>query len=59
LARAFNAFYRDCYVLDQANLPLSQARLALTQATRTVLARALTLMGMSAPERMDRGEQPA
>jgi arginyl-tRNA synthetase len=59
LARAYNAFYRDCYVLDQANLPLSQARLALTQATRTVLARALTLMGMSAPERMDRGEQPA
>jgi arginyl-tRNA synthetase len=59
LARAYNAFYRDCYVLDQANLPLSQARLALTQATRTVLARALTLMGMSAPERMDRGEQPS
>lgn len=59
LARVYNAFYRDCYVLDQANLPLSQARLALTQATRNVLARSLTLMGMSAPERMDRGEQPA
>lgn len=59
LARAYNAFYRDCYVLDPANLPLSQARLALTQATRNVLARSLTLMGMSAPERMDRAEQPA
>jgi arginyl-tRNA synthetase len=59
LARVFNSFYRDCYVLDQANLPVSQARLALTQATRNVLARALTLMGMSAPERMDRAEQLA
>ncbi len=57
LARIFNAFYRDCYVLDPANLPLSLARLKLTQATKLVLARTLTLMGMSTPERMERAEQ--
>ena len=58
LARAFNAFYRDCFVLDMNNLPLSLARLKLTQATKLVLARSLTLMGMSAPDRMERAEQP-
>ncbi len=58
LARAFNAFYRDCYVLDLTNMPRTQARLKLTQATKFVLARALTLMGMSTPERMERAEQP-
>ncbi|HEX2910616.1 MAG TPA: arginine--tRNA ligase [Chloroflexia bacterium] len=59
LARAFNAFYRDCYVLDSQNLPLTQARLKLTQATKLTLARALNLMGMSAPERMERTEEKA
>ena len=58
LARTFNAFYRDCLVLDVNNLPLSYARLKLTQATKSVLARSLTLMGMETPERMERAEQP-
>ncbi len=58
LARAFNAFYRDCLVIDPTNLPLSLARLKLTEATRIVLARSLTLMGMNAPDRMERAEQP-
>ncbi|MGH7474128.1 MAG: DALR anticodon-binding domain-containing protein [Candidatus Methylomirabilales bacterium] len=35
-----------------ADRPLSQARLALVSATRTVLANALALLGVKAPERM-------
>jgi arginyl-tRNA synthetase len=58
VARAFNAFYRDCLVLDPANLPLSQARLKLTKATQVTLARALTLMGMSAPETLTYPNEP-
>jgi len=54
LAQLFSAFYRDCRVLpdDPSEVPLSQARLALTDATRQVLASALGLLGISAPESM-------
>ena len=34
------------------NIPLTQARIALCQATRIVLANGLSLLGISAPERM-------
>ncbi|MBA2264298.1 MAG: arginine--tRNA ligase [Chloroflexi bacterium] len=51
LASAFSAFYRDCKVLtDDASL--SSARLALVDATRAVLANALDLLGISAPDSM-------
>jgi arginyl-tRNA synthetase len=54
VAQLFSAFYRDCRVLpdEPAEIPLSQARLALTDATRQVLANALGLLGISAPEAM-------
>jgi arginyl-tRNA synthetase len=54
LARLFSQFYRDCRVLPDtdAEVPLSRARLALTDATRQVLANALGLLGISAPESM-------
>jgi len=39
-----------------ADEPTSVARLGLALATKTVLARALRLLGVSAPERMDRLE---
>ncbi|MEL7561586.1 arginine--tRNA ligase [Dehalogenimonas sp. 4OHTPN] len=51
LAAAFHQFYKDCRVVS-ADLLLSQARLKLAMAARTVLARTLHLMGMSAPECM-------
>jgi arginyl-tRNA synthetase len=51
LATAFHAFYTECRVLSD-DLPLSRARLKLSLAAKIALARALTLMGMSAPERM-------
>jgi arginyl-tRNA synthetase len=51
LASSFSAFYRDCRVVsDDANL--TQARLALCVATKAVVANALRLLGVSAPERM-------
>jgi arginyl-tRNA synthetase len=51
LASAFSAFYRDCKVLSE-DPRLSAARLALVDATRSVLANALGLLGISAPESM-------
>jgi arginyl-tRNA synthetase len=54
VAQLFSAFYRDCRVLpdDPSEVPLSQARLALTDASRQVLANALALLGISAPDSM-------
>jgi arginyl-tRNA synthetase len=52
LARTFNAFYRDCRVVDPDAPALSTARLALSQAARIVLAKVLSLMGVRAPESM-------
>ena len=51
LASAFSTFYRDCKVLSE-DAELSSARLALVAATRSVLANALELLGISAPESM-------
>jgi len=52
LATAFHAFYTECRVIDPDDLPLSKARMKLCAAARVALARALALMGVSAPERM-------
>ena len=51
LAGLFHSFYEKCRVLSD-DMALSKARLRLVSASRTVLARCLDLMGMSAPERM-------
>jgi len=52
LATTFHAFYRDARVVDPAEPERSRSRLALAQATRTTLANALGLLGISAPESM-------
>lgn len=52
LAKVFNAFYRDCRVVDPAEPELSRARLLLSEAARIVLARVLTLIGVGAPQEM-------
>ncbi|MEO8457755.1 MAG: arginine--tRNA ligase [Chloroflexota bacterium] len=51
MATAFHDFYEKCRVLtdDEA---VTKARLKLIAAAKVVLARALNLMGMSAPDRM-------
>ena len=51
LATAFSAFYRDCKVLSE-DADLTAARLALVAATRSVIANALDLLGISAPDAM-------
>jgi arginyl-tRNA synthetase len=51
MATAFHDFYEKCRVLSDDEA-LSKARLKLISAAKTVLARSLGLMGMSAPERM-------
>jgi arginyl-tRNA synthetase len=52
LADRLHSFYADCKVIDEANVGLSSARLALVAATKTVLGETLRLMGVSAPEKM-------
>jgi arginyl-tRNA synthetase len=52
LATTFHAFYRDARVVDEAEPERSAARLALVAATKTTLANALGLLGISAPESM-------
>jgi arginyl-tRNA synthetase len=56
LAGAYHSYYGAERVLDQAPA-LSAARVALLAATRQVLANALGLLGVSAPEQMSRDVQ--
>ncbi|MHB1136973.1 MAG: arginine--tRNA ligase [Coriobacteriia bacterium] len=51
LASAFHQFYTHCHVVVE-DPALRSARLALADASRVVLARALGLLGVSAPQRM-------
>jgi arginyl-tRNA synthetase len=51
LAALFHAFYRDCRVVSD-DPGLTQARLHLSKAARIALRNVLTLLGVSAPERM-------
>jgi arginyl-tRNA synthetase len=53
LAGAFHGFYHDCYVMGEGvSAELTQARLALVEASRVGLAIGLDLLGVSAPESM-------
>lgn len=52
LAATFHSFYNAEKVLDADNKDVSEARLALITATRTTIANALQLVGVSAPEKM-------
>jgi arginyl-tRNA synthetase len=55
LAGTYHRFYDVCRVLpmgDEEPTDLNRARLWLCEATRTVLANGLALVGVSAPERM-------
>ena len=51
LAAAFHHFYKHCRVVS-SDMALTMARLKLVKAAQTALARALGLMGMSAPDTM-------
>ncbi|HEX4790012.1 MAG TPA: arginine--tRNA ligase [Actinospica sp.] len=56
LARVYHRFYDDCQILPKGDVrvpaELTKARLWLAEATQTVIANGLGLLGVSAPERM-------
>lgn len=55
LAREYHRFYDNCQILpkgDEEVTDLTHARLWLADATRTVIANGLTLLGVTSPERM-------
>ena len=51
LAGLFHQFYTNCHIIGEEP-SVQNARLALADATRIVLALTLSLLGVSAPERM-------
>ena len=52
LARTYNKFYQDCPILGNDLEATQQFRVALSLIVSKVLARAMQLMGIHAPERM-------
>ena len=52
LASDFHAFYRDCHVVGAEPAELEDFRLCLVSSTKSVIARVLDLLGVSAPEQM-------
>ena len=56
LATAFHHFYENCRVVsaDAADNDITLARLKLVSAAQVAFRRTLALMGMSAPDRMER-----
>src|SRR5664279_3609212 len=58
LAAAFHSYYAaERFLVDDAEL--ARARLALLAATRDVIRNALTVLGVSAPDRLQRDPDPA
>ena len=52
LAQTFTAFYRDCQVVGAEGEGTQSFRLALSATTKRTIARALDLLGVSAPDKM-------
>ncbi len=53
LARQFHRFYTECRVVTE-DAALTRARLALSKTARQALANALALLGVEAPEKMEK-----
>ncbi|MDQ4004767.1 MAG: arginine--tRNA ligase [Actinomycetota bacterium] len=56
VAAAFHRFYTECRVVTEDE-DLTQARLHVSEGTRQVIANALGIIGVSAPESMERLEE--
>ena len=56
LASYFHSFYGACRIYNPEDLELSNQRLALSKATQITIKNALDLLGVSAPEKMERSE---
>ncbi len=57
LSQSVNEFYSKCRVIDDSNKVLTEERLGLVEACKNVLANALDLIAVSAPERMVSSEK--
>lgn len=57
LAQSINEFYTKCRVIDSQNVELTKERLGLVEACKDVLASALDLIAVFAPERMVSAEK--
>lgn len=58
LARSYHHFYDVCRVVKPEEKELSEARLALCKAAQIAISTALQILGVSAPQRMERAEEP-
>jgi arginyl-tRNA synthetase len=56
LAATFHRFYTECQVIDDADIDRTQARLWLCAAAKQVIANVLGILGVSAPESMERAD---
>jgi arginyl-tRNA synthetase len=54
VAARFHRFYTECKVVDPGAAELTQARLGLAAGTKQVIANLLGILGVSAPESMER-----
>jgi arginyl-tRNA synthetase len=52
LVKEYNQFYHDCSILREENAEVRSLRLALSEATATVVRTALNLLGIGVVERM-------
>ncbi len=52
MASAFHVFYHNCRILGASSQELEKARLVLANIVRTIMKNGLTVIGISAPERM-------
>jgi arginyl-tRNA synthetase len=59
LAGRFHRFYTECQVVDVEAPELTQARLWLCAGTKQAIANLLALLGVSAPESMERTTDPS
>ena len=50
-ANSFHKFYSDCRVITE-DLDLTQSRIALIKGVKIVLSNGLSILGITAPERM-------
>lgn len=52
LAASIHSFYTNCHILDRENVAMTSCRLTLAKAAKTVMKNALSILGVSAPEKM-------
>ena len=52
LAASIHSFYTNCHILDRENIAMTSCRLPLAKAAKTVMKNALSILGVSAPEKM-------